>query len=210
MPLLALFVCFSSQLLVANIPRNVTRTTPEMSITSKLPERSLVLEVVSYLLPAGLRVCTGCVGCLLRWLRLRWLRRGRGIPDPLILEGLCWTRCVPLLRSAALHPEPKGVRPLLLLLLLLKLLGLRTEGLLLLLLPARGAEPKGVGPRLLLLLLLVGGGVQVPALLPVPAAAALEVPAELLPPVHRRRRGSITRILMDSGTALGRLVSSRV
>jgi len=102
-----------------------------------------------------------------------------------------------------LHPEPERIRRLLLL--LLKLLGLHAERrLLLLLLPARGTEPEGVGPRLLLLLLLlllVRGGVQVPALRPVLAAAALEVPAELLPPVHCRRRGSIAGIFVDSGTA---------
>jgi hypothetical protein len=32
---------------------------PEMSITSKLPERSLVLKIVGYLLPAGRGVCAG-------------------------------------------------------------------------------------------------------------------------------------------------------
>lgn len=205
MPLLALFVCFSSQLLVANIPRDVTRATPEMSITSKLPERSLVLEIVSYLLPAGRGVCAGCVGCLRCWLRIRLLRRCRGVPHPLVLKGHCRASNVPLLGStAALHPEPKPVR---LLLLLLKLLGLRTERLLLLR-PARRTESKGVGLRLLLLLLLVvGGGVQVPALRPILAAAALEVPAELLPPVHRRRRGSSAGMAVGSGTAMGRGVS---
>jgi hypothetical protein len=69
--------------------------------------------------------------------------------------NLCGARSVPRLGSAALHSEPERVRPLLL---LLKLLGLR-------------AESKGVRPRLLLLLLLAGGGVQVPTLRPVLAAA---------------------------------------
>jgi hypothetical protein len=67
--------------------------------------------------------------------------------------NLCGARSVPRLGSAALHSEPERVRPLLLL-----RLKLRTES-------------KGVRSRLLLLLLLVGGGVQVPTLRPVLAAA---------------------------------------
>ena len=83
----------------------------------------------------------------------------------LLTTNLCRASSVPLLGSAALHPEPKTVR-----LLLLKLLGLRPEGLLLLLLPAPGTKSEGV---LRLLLLLVRGGVQVPALRPVLAAARI-------------------------------------
>jgi hypothetical protein len=82
-------------------------------------------------------------------------------------------RSVSWLGSAALHSEPERVRPLLLLL-RLKLLGLR-------------AESKGVGPRLLLLL--VGGGVQVPALRAVLAAAgAIQNPA-----LHAIHRNEIVR-----------------